>query len=361
MSQSINTAAERSDRIVGLDSIRFICASFVVFDHLGFIKIAKNTTHLHSLQNVMRALTEALFNGPAAVIIFFLISGFCIHYPFRDPKRPLALNSYLSRRLIRVGLPAAVFMLYLRLVLKDDSPVFATVLWSVQCELVYYVLYPALRQLSRLVRWMTMVAVTYTGSVALSLTHLHLLAWAQSGYIAFGYQLTWFIGLPVWILGCWLAENIGSFKAPSTRQIWYLRTAIFLFSWILRLIKFHTTTPFLSNIITLNLFAFPACYWLGCEIAYFTKHGAPRLLENSGRWSYSLYLAHSLVFPTIALLFGNAMLGESHWALHFLLLIFVFIVAYVFFLLVEYPSHKLAIRVSKLRSVLPRQAISKKL
>ena len=90
-------------RIEGLDSIRLICALVVVLFHCGVVP--RGTLGTGTFDYLIGAALRSFFNGPAAVIIFFLISGFCIHFPFRDGA-PVDLWSFYSRRLIRICGPA---------------------------------------------------------------------------------------------------------------------------------------------------------------------------------------------------------------------------------------------------------------
>ena len=79
------------DRIRGLDSIRFIAALIVVFGHGAFLDLSAWLDHERMPGRLLVGIYNNLFAGQAAVIVFFLVSGFCIHYPFRHAARvPLA-------------------------------------------------------------------------------------------------------------------------------------------------------------------------------------------------------------------------------------------------------------------------------
>jgi peptidoglycan/LPS O-acetylase OafA/YrhL len=60
-------------RIKGLDSIRFICAIYVLIGHLGLPlpEILSSASTNNNLKNAGK-LIGLIFNGPAAVIIFLL-------------------------------------------------------------------------------------------------------------------------------------------------------------------------------------------------------------------------------------------------------------------------------------------------
>ena len=68
-------------RIEGLDSIRFVLAFIVLVGHMGLP--LPDFAYFDSvyLINLLK-LFGLIFNGPAAGIIFFILSGFVIHYPF---------------------------------------------------------------------------------------------------------------------------------------------------------------------------------------------------------------------------------------------------------------------------------------
>jgi peptidoglycan/LPS O-acetylase OafA/YrhL len=72
-------------RVNGLDSIRFLCALVVMLYHL---RLMDDVLHGQAHTGLTRAAMGIFnaFNGPAAVIVFFLISGFCIHYPYKADR-----------------------------------------------------------------------------------------------------------------------------------------------------------------------------------------------------------------------------------------------------------------------------------
>jgi peptidoglycan/LPS O-acetylase OafA/YrhL len=99
----------RRNRLVGIDSIRFICALTVMCGHLGLVNIRPLAADYREFQSLAIGLYNNLFYGPAAVIVFFIISGFCINYPFSSGKRALNLGGFYTRRFLRIGPPAVVF------------------------------------------------------------------------------------------------------------------------------------------------------------------------------------------------------------------------------------------------------------
>ena len=240
--------------------------------------------------------------------MFFVISGFCIHYPFRK-GRPVVVGNFYIRRFVRIIPPALAFLLLAKLEHWEITSIQDTVLWSVVCECIYYVIYPALFFIRRRSSWEVMIGIAYAIAALEIGTHLNLVKSSYNGYAALGWA-TWVIGLPCWLLGCWLAEHYQSFAVLPSYGIWLVRIGIFVLSVLLRLAKFHISSPLGSNCVLLNLFAFPVCYWVGAEVSYFRKHPPLSLLESAGRWSYSLYLVHPLV-PGLFVLAGMTALVQN--------------------------------------------------
>jgi peptidoglycan/LPS O-acetylase OafA/YrhL len=145
--------------------------------------------------------------GTPAVIVFFVISGFCIHLPFRGSAR-IDVWRYYLRRYTRILIPVAAAIVAFRLMGSHlvfrgkDSILFNSPLWSLACEEIYYALYPLLRWIRNAVGWGRMLPGSFVVGVSIAATHPHVDGWQIFG--PFG---TAMILLPVWLLGCYLAEQ----------------------------------------------------------------------------------------------------------------------------------------------------------
>jgi peptidoglycan/LPS O-acetylase OafA/YrhL len=163
------TQINSGDRVRGLDSIRFICALWVFFGHGAARRFASPFPSSSLSDLIFRGFYNNIWSGPAAVIVFFVISGFCIHYPFAGSDKRPRLKEFYARRFLRLLIPLSIAvplsgLLGVRLTLFQDS-----ILWSLFAELTYYLCYPVLRigQL-RFGSWRLIIAASFAGAFALA-------------------------------------------------------------------------------------------------------------------------------------------------------------------------------------------------
>ena len=148
-------------RIYGLDSVRFIAAIWVMLYHLGFTNTFNIAIRDNYFKKVFGALIDVIFCGPAAVIIFFVVSGFCINYNYGKLGKPFPVVNFIIRRYVRILLPVIGCVYCLSFVgAPDYSYIQSAVGWSVECELVYYTFFPLILILSRKYGWSRMLLVS---------------------------------------------------------------------------------------------------------------------------------------------------------------------------------------------------------
>ncbi|MDB4983560.1 MAG: acyltransferase 3 [Myxococcales bacterium] len=319
-------------RVAGLDALRVWCALWVVFGHLGFLPLTEGVDLTHLAGRISRLIYNNLTVGPAAVIVFFVISGFCIHYPFRRAKT-IALSPFYARRYLRILIPvgAAILLsrpLGIQLRMFDKS-----VLWSLVCEEIYYAIYPLLLRLRLRFGWSRMIAVSYVASVILAMTNL-----PAGDYPSHGFQWNWVLGLPCWLLGCHLAEShVVGIKEPSRIRIGWWRLGALFLSMLARGMRFHTP---ITYPLTLNVFAFYVYFWLREEMKN-AEGSTPGWAERAGVFSYSIYLIH----PTAHEVWNRLALPSlGHGVDWILLMVFVLAASLIFYVFIERPSHRFARR-----------------
>lgn len=338
VSSSLEATINKSDnRVRGLDTLRFFLALWVVFGHLGFIPLTlSDATWFGKLAHFVYANA---FSGPSAVIVFFVISGFCIHYPYRDEKK-LNLIAYFSRRHIRIWVPIITAVLISLPIDKTFIDLDNSVLWSLLAEEIYYLIYPMLLTWKRKIGWKPILAVSYVGAFLVIMTDP-----LAGNYPSYGSYLNWILGLPCWLLGCCLAERADALRTAATSKeahIWRWRFAAWGLTWLCSAMRFHTPIKYPW---TLTLFAIFAFFWLQKEIIHFKNHAPIPFLERAGRSSYSIYLVHKLA-PALYLYFlipkpANPFL---FWLVE---MAFTASLCFMFYKLVEKPSHFWARQIAK--------------
>jgi len=269
-------------------------------------------------------------------MVFFVISGFCIHFPNRHRVEVPSWNAYYARRYVRILIPmAAAIVLALPLRLKLGLYV-NYILWSLLCEEVYYLIYPGLVRIRDLLGWKNLMILAWLAALIALLSNP-----AAKEYHNLGPYLTWILGLPCWLLGARMAERLDLFytQSVSPLQIWVWRAGIWALSVILSVLRFHTAIGFPW---TLNGFAVIAAYWLQREISYFSRRNVSPVLEKLGDSSYSIYLTH---------MHGAMLAGwlipahtQRFWWLN---VVATMLFSTAFYLHVERPAHQLARRFSR--------------
>ncbi len=325
-----------------MDSLRFVLALIVLLSHLDnpYVKALKSSDTL--IGKYTAAILANSFNGIGAVIAFFIISGFVVHYPVKD--KALNVKKFLIRRWVRIGIPLIVIS---TVAFYFDSFVLIPI-WSLYCELAYYTIYPFLRKIN--LTWLAKIRIAYLIQIAL------VLLLCQNEIMSFIYQkdmgyygtywqtgefVTWLIGLPIWLLGVLIAERIDdlsiSIKNITYRELMYYRLGIYGGSIVLHVLKFQA---YLSDIIILNFFALFIVKWIEREIVYYQTHPSVKSLELGGKFSYSLYLCHGLGVKFLALIL---VLNIYTYPVYIVLSL---LISYIVYLLIEKPSHKLAQRLA---------------
>lgn len=324
--KSVTPVPAMSTKIYGLDSLRFICALWVMLNHLGLGDLGLDRAQ--PIQWAVRGVLGSLFNGPAAVIVFFLISGFCIHIP-QVQGQSLHLASYGVRRFVRILLPILMIHPVSVLTKVPLTLLSQSILWSVTCELIYYLLYPFLGSVLRRVGWGNLIGFSFALAFSVLFTRKELLNYPESD------ATNWALGLPCWLLGCRLAEvDFAKQIQISSRSIWTWRLSVWTLSSLAVVLRFHVP---IGYPITLTLFSGIAYLWLKQEIGYFRLKQPNRILESLGAASFSLYLCHYsgailpevLGFPT-----RFQTIGVSYLCVALLTAAFYFVV--------EKPCHSLA-------------------
>ena len=314
-------------RLDGLDALRGLCALAVVLGHVELPELG-----MGALGKLLRLGFHVVSNGPAAVVVFFVVSGLCIHLP-QAGGRGLHIPTFYLRRAVRIGLPmAAGFALAWSTGALSE---FRGILWSLIAEVIYYLIYPALLWAAKRFGWKWVLGASAVGALALLGSDPKAVE-----YPHFGWSLTWVLGLPIWILGCMLAESLHKPRQTGAARTWLMRGAILAASAVAVVARWQLGSHSIGFPWTLSVFGVVAWLWLEQELVYFRSHPPAKWLDTIGAASYSLYLSHVAVLHLCWVLWGETRLTSLGFRLAMMVL--AVLGGGIFYLAVELPSHRLA-------------------
>lgn len=353
-----------------IDAIRFLAAFWVLMYHFRPPLFKELLPHrLAFLGGALWSGSTALFAGPAAVIVFFVISGYCIHNAYQKDVALKPINYYASR-FVRIGLPLAILLCLVQ-PLPTGQNYLESVLWSLYCEMAYYAVYPILRPHFRYIGEMIVgsaMAAAVMVTVVRQFGHPACYGCVYETYRIPGTALLYASG---WIFGCLIAEtqrNAEQFQvrgaySPLTMMIKNgldrtthylanyliaLRVAIVVAGAAIMILLSESNlkpaiVPLITPDITLPLFQFLAAIWIATETATPSKARIWSALAAFGAWSYSLYLCHKMA---LALLEMSGFDGTSRFA-WFVQVPLAFAISYAFYRMIERPSHTVSQRLRK--------------
>lgn len=349
----------RPVRFQVLDALRGVLAMTVALGHVGMPPLFGAMEQNNFYWSMAAKFWRTLAFGPPAVIAFFVISGFCIHYLYVGPDASMSVLRFYGRRYLRICLPivvvAALYFLYLRpgvWPFGRDGILWNSTLWSLLCEEIYYAVYPLLLFAARRlgIKWILFASV-FPCILALWITY-PAVEWTDLG--VFG---TTIVLAPVWLSGAVLAEEAFNRKiAPvSVTALVAWRVGAWIVMWLALVLHFHLGFHQTASSVLIGIFAY---FWLRAELSRGGDARPAPALVWLGAWSYSLYLTHPLVVLAVSKQGLDRLESVTTWTI---CMAAVILASYVFFLLIEAPSHRFARRISlrsSLRAAAPAPATS---
>lgn len=302
-------------RIEALDAIRFICAFIVFLQHFTLPTWIENPS-ITSIYNI-------IVNGTAAVCVFFVISGYCIHTMEKNNKS--TFKDFIiarSLRLLPPLLPALALASYLDV---SYHPVTGWITWSLVCEFAYYIIYPSLSKLTNTFDWKKITIISFALSIAA------MLFWPKSGSI-WDIAPVIIAGLPCWLLGVLLADEPPQ-KTPTSFRLAGWRATTVLAAIIYK----ATIKSGVDAMLIAPYFSIIVFYWIRAETNT-PNTNIKNYISKAGKWSYSLYLFHVLAIQMVARIphVHVIITGIYAWVFDLLFVIFIcWILSRVF----ETPSH----------------------
>jgi peptidoglycan/LPS O-acetylase OafA/YrhL len=372
---SPNALSTTSEEIYCISYLRGLAALGVVLYHVridlwvGFNALQENHALGGSFAHLVSWLSLPTVFMSSGVMLFFVISGFCIHHPYAGPSgKRLDLPEYMVRRLFRIYPPYIIAVLFaftvqwlgyhygflksldgrnyeLSALLLQNSfgsqPECNSALWTIPIEVAFYIFFPLVYfGLKR----------SCLGTLAAGLA-ISILAIASSLFssIQFSFLPYWF----TWIAGAALAEQHkkGDLKQPP---IWISLLGILIFllglicAWQVRTsINLNEGGSHTGLIILVGSLAFGIAFsvflwWsiMNQRVYRMLPSHLHGFLMYLGAVSYSLYLFHIPFFRLCGWIWISCF-GEKpiNYLITFPFVILALVVAGIAYKCIEAPAH----------------------
>jgi peptidoglycan/LPS O-acetylase OafA/YrhL len=317
----------------GLDTLRFISAMWVAFYHGARFPVDRFIEPTSAFNKFLLLVGNTTWNGTAAVVVFFVISGFLIHGG-NVGKQKVDLPSFWMRRGIRIIVPLTVTVLIAYALGASYVRVLDAILWTVYAEISYYLLYPLL------LPFITKFGIGRILLISLAISLAMIASRPTEIYLfAFGIKLTWLFNAPLWLMGCYLAERREQIGALSAKfPLWGLRCVSLIYCYASTILANHAGNVAIGYTWTIWIFGAHCMVWLDAEMRRGTGKSTLHMFEKFGLAGYSLYLTHK-----IPINFVDTELSQLEPVTSWLVkLIAIAAIAWIFYRLVEWPAHKAA-------------------
>jgi peptidoglycan/LPS O-acetylase OafA/YrhL len=359
---------KNSDRIPVIDFLRGLSCLGVLLYHvrvdlwIGWWRI---TSYPHEYSTFAKAMAWLSVPTPFmgyAVLLFFLISGFCIHYP--NTYRSIRPNwkTYLARRFWRIY-PAYIAALLLTAGISyiclnlwgdktwDVSKILRIVtltqnyppgngqflcnpsLWTIPLEIEFYLLYP-LAFLFFEAKKSSLLWIITLGSSTLSI----LFGYQGYQWLSFTALFLW----PSWLLGAWIAQLYRDQRLNGIK-LGYLLSSTGLSLGVALMSRYQNWEGWAQYFAWASFYSFFFIFCLS-HAAFINRTIGTRLMKAIswiGKISFSLYLIHFPLFKLFGYLHRD-IFGEkpANFLISLSYLLPVILLAGLFFRWVEDPIHQ---------------------
>ena len=340
----------RSDLWIGFNAINADRAAYSVFDR-GLSYFSLPASQMGGL-----------------VMLFFVLSGFCIHLPTARRKVTPDWSIFFARRFLRIYPPylaVIIICLFLANTILGSNPggfeklnvyglsllliqdwvgpgaqiALNPSLWTIPIEVALYIFYPV-SLLVRL-RFKFSVSVAFT----LFLASLSFVLFRLGNHQSLAALISYVV---IWNSGAWLAEAYQENKIPRMANWQYVGLILVLILLVMSSKYFNVNAYYLAY--EWGLVGFVLLIWgLGAGSNIFNPgHWLTRFMVFVGTISFSLYLVHYPFFKLLGhfwiQLFG---IKPVSFLIPSAATIVAIPIAYLFYIYIEKPTHKFSKRLAR--------------
>ena len=358
----------KTERIQIIDFLRGLSCLGILFYHVrvdlwvGWWEI-QNNPHMYS--SITKATAWLSIPTPFlgyAILLFFLISGFCIHYPNTNPGACPSWKIYFIRRFLRIYPTYAIAILLTAFIsycsfktwgdkswnvnriitvttlLQNYPPdtgqlLNNTSLWTIPLEFEFYILYPLVFFFMTKAKFLIILITAFLCST-LSI-YLY-----QSGII--WVSLTALFFWPCWLLGAWLAQLYRNTKIINIKL--YYQLVILLFSITIALFSSYKSFQWWTQYIAWTIFYF--LFFIFCLVRSkfiigLIGSATFSMISWIGTISFSLYIIHFPIFRLMGYIHYEIFSEKpANFLITVLYIVPTIYFSWIFFNNVEKPIHQ---------------------
>jgi peptidoglycan/LPS O-acetylase OafA/YrhL len=359
---------KNSDRIPVIDFLRGLSCLGVLLYHIrvdlwiGWIRLTSYPQEYSSFAKTMAWLSIPTPFMGYAVVLFFLISGFCIHYPNTCGNFKPNWKTYFIRRFWRIypayfaALLLTVGISYLCMTLWEDknwdiNKIFrvATLtqnyppgngqflsnpsLWTIPLEIEFYLLYPIAFLFISSQKNSLLLSIVLGFSFISTFLHYR-------GYIWLSYTALFL--WPSWLLGAWISQLFRNQKLAQIKLGYLLPlTALTLgVALMSRYYDWESSSQYAIWTAFYSLF-FIFCLSFPKLLNRIIGFHLIKVVSWIGKISFSLYLIHFPLFKLFGYLHHEIFKEKpANFLISLFYLLPVILIAWLFFKWVEDPIHQ---------------------
>ncbi len=359
---------KNSDRILIIDFLRGLSCLGVLLYHIrvdlwiGWWRITSYPQEYSSFAKAMAWLSIPTPFMGYAVVLFFLISGFCIHYPNTLTNARPRWKTYFIRRFWRIypayfaALVFTVGISYLCLTLWGDktwdvSKIFRVStltqnyppgngqflsnpsLWTIPLEIEFYLLYP----LAFLFLASNRNPYLWLLAFGISVVSI-LLSYQGYNWLTFTALFLW----PSWLLGAWIAKLYRDQKLKRIK-LCYLLLLVGLTLVVSLISRYKNWESWIQYFAWTTFYSFFFIFCLSHARLINRMIGIrlTKAVSWIGKISFSLYLIHFPLFKLFGYLHREIFDEKpANFLISLFYLLPVILIAWLFFRCVEDPIHQ---------------------